>query len=416
VISPRNTDLLLESPLLPPPIWEDAPGFATEAELREIYDRLSRIPGPAQPDLPVRFGWGPGEPGMLRYNRVEALSVGARVSVPLPRVTVEAVARLGAADLHPNAELLLRRETLLRTLELRGYHQLTTVDESRRALGAGNSMSALLFGRDEGEYFRATGAALTLAPPAQRRRAWDARFYAEAHRGVTRGTHIALPRAWSDSIFRDNIAALPTQQAGAAVRFRPWWGTDPFAAQFGIDVSLLGEQVRFPDGAGSGAVLRGQATLRGALPLPGRLRLGAEAGAGLARGTLEHDTFGAVPPQRLFYLGGASTLRGHEPGTLRGTEMARGRLELARTLPFGGLAAFTDYASTAGSTSGSAALRPAGVNSSGSSELWAAGVGLSILDGLVRIDLAHGIGPRRGWQAEAARRGWRLDLHVDAVL
>jgi len=39
-----------------------------------------------------------------------------------------------------------------------------------------------------------------------------------------------------------------------------------------------------------------------------------------------------------------------------------------------------------------------------------------VLDGLIRIDLAHGIGGRTGWQANAARRGWRLDLHLDAVL
>ncbi|HSJ23540.1 MAG TPA: hypothetical protein VK929_02575 [Longimicrobiales bacterium] len=413
ILAPRDQDELLRHPMLPPPIWEDAPGFATEAELQEMADRISRIPGPARPDLPVRFGWGPGEPGMLRYNRVEALSVGARVTLPLPHVTVEAVGRIGAADLHPNAELLLRRETMRRTLELRGYHQLATVDESRRALGAGNSLSALLLGRDEGEYFRATGASVTLAPPAHRRRAWDIRLYAEAHGDVERGTHIAVPRAWRDDVFRENIAAYESRQAGAAIRVRPWWGTDPTAAQFGIDVLMQGEHTWFPDDAGTGAVVRAQATLRGAVPLTAGVRLGAELGAGLAHGTLDHATMDGVPPQRLFYLGGASTLRGYGPGTLWGPEMLRGRLELARTFSFGGLAAFGDYARTSsGTITGGTALG----DGEWTNELFAAGAGLSLLDGLVRLDLAHGIGPRRGWQAEQARRGWRLDLHVDAVL
>jgi hypothetical protein len=410
MLTPRNPDLLLESELLPPPIWEDAPGFLQESELREIHDRIAAVAGPRRPDLPVRLGWGLTEPGTLRYNRVEALSIGARLTVPLPHVTVEAVGRIGAGDLHPNAELLLRRETLRRTLELRGYHQLTTADESRRALGPGNSLSALLLGRDEGEYFRATGASLTLAPPAFRRRSWEVRLYAEAHDDVGRGTHIALPRLWHDSVFRPNIAAWETTQLGAALHFRPWWGLDPFGPQFGIDALLQGELTELPADGRAGwslqpdaHVLRGRVTLRGALPLPGRLRAGAEAGIGVARGATSHAELSSVPPQRLFYLGGASTLRGYEPGTLRGPEMARGRLELARTLSFGNVAVFGDYARTS-------------MRHQWTSELWAAGAGLSLIDGLVRVDLARGVGPRRGWQAQAARQGWRLDLHLDAVL
>jgi hypothetical protein len=409
-LTPRDESLLLESDMLPPPIWENAPGFLSESELREIHDRIAAVAGPPRPDLPIRFGWGPSEPGSMRYNRVEALSVGARVTVPLPHVTVEAVARIGAGDLHPNAELLLRRETLRRTLELRGYHQLTTVEESRRALGPGNSLSAFLLGRDEGEYFRATGASLTVAPPAFRRRSRELRLYAEGHRAVERGTHIALPRVWNDSVFRDNISAYPTSQVGTALQLRPWWGTDPFGIQFGIDALLQAELVEV-DGVRAVAwhtlpsehVLRGRVTLRGAAPLPGRLRVGAEAAVGAARGSLGHSHFGSVPPQRMFYLGGASTLRGYEPGTLWGPEMARGRLELARTFSFGSLAAFGDYARTSS-------------QGNWTNELYAAGAGLSLLDGLIRVDLARGVGPQRGWQAEAARQGWRLDLHLDAVL
>jgi hypothetical protein len=410
VMTPRDSSLLLDHELLPPPAWANADGFPTEAELRRIYDRVASVVGPSRPDLPVRFGWGYGEPGMLRYNRVEALSVGARLTAPLPYATLTATARIGAGDLHPGADLLLARETMRRTLELRGYHELATVEPSRHAFGAGNSLSALLFGRDEGEYYRTTGVALTYAPPPLRRRSWELRTYIEHQDAARRHTHVALPRLWHDSVFRPNIAAYETMNFGTLLLVRPWWGIDPLGAQFGLDMMLQAEGVEFLE-AGDRAwyqlprehVVRGRVTARTAVPLPGGLRAGAEAGIGAVRGSFAHSGFASVPPQRLFYLGGARTLRGYEPGTLWGPDMARGRLELARAFSFANLAVFTDYGRTS-------------QGSDWTSELWSAGAGASLLDGLVRLDLAHGIGARRGWQAAAARRGWRLDLHLDAVL
>jgi hypothetical protein len=380
-ISPADQSRLLDSELLPPPIWSDAAGFMTAAELESIYERLASIPLPARPGQPVRFGWGYGEPGMLRYNRVEALSVGARVTAPLPHVTLLATGRLGAGDLHPNAELRLLRETMRRTLELRGYHELAAAEPSRQPFGAGNSLSALLFGRDEGEYYRATGGELTLAPPPMRRRSWDMRAYVERQDAVTRTTHVALPRMWADSVFRPNIAADEATQLGALLQLRPWWGTDPLRAQFGVDLLLQAEAGDFEHG-------RGRLTLRGAAPLGTKARIGVEAGAGTSHGS--------VPMQRLFFLGGASTLRGYEPGTVAGTSMARARLELARATPYANLAVFSDWGWAGHRTE----IRRA-------DHRWSVGAGASFLDGLVRLDLGHAL---------HAPRGWRLDLHLDAVL
>jgi hypothetical protein len=381
VLGPRDTLALLTSELLPPPVWRDAPGFATEAELKGLYDRLASIASPRPQAQPLRFGWGFGEPDMIRYNRVEALSVGARATLPLPAAELSAIARIGLADLHPNVELRALRESMRRTLELRAYHALATADESRNALGMGNSTAALLFGRDEGEYYRATGAALTWAPPATRRRAWDLTSYVEHQDDVERNTHVALPRMWNDSVFRPNITADEATQYGAALRVRPWWGTDPMRAQFGMDLLMQAE-------AGDYEHARGRLVLRAAAPLFAGLRIGAEAGAGTSTG--------AVPVQRLFFLGGASTLRGYEPGTVAGTSMARARLELARSYPFANLAVFSDW--------GWAGDRTEIVRAN---QRLAVGVGASLLDGLIRLDLAHGL---------REPRGWRLDLHMDAIL
>jgi hypothetical protein len=381
VLVPRDSARLLNSELLPRPIWSEAPEFMSENELEKLYDRVAAVASPAKPDLPVTFGWGFREPDMVRYNRVEALSIGARVTVPLPYVRVEGIARLGAGDLRPNLALRAVRENAHRTLELRGYHELMTVEESGAALGFGNSASALLLGRDEGEYYRAIGASLGMAPPSARRHWYDARAYIERQRAVSRNTHIAVPRIWSDSVFRSNIVADAATQVGALLHLRPWWGTDASRAQLGLDLLLQAEAGDFEHG-------RARLTVRSAVPVGEKLRVGAEAAVGTSTGTVRR--------QRWFYLGGASTLRGYEPSTIAGTAMARGRLELARTYGFGNLAIFTDWG-WAGDRSDIQRV----------DQRWAVGAGASLLDGLVRVDLARGL---------RAPRGWRVDMHLDAIL
>jgi hemolysin activation/secretion protein len=95
-------------------------------------------------------------------------------------------------------------------------------------------------------------------------------------------------------------------------------------------------------------------------------------------------------------MGGTHTIRGQRPGTLEGDSywLARGELGL-----------------------GGSVLRPVtfyDVGWAGERREWSegtgarrgAGVGLSILDGLARIDLARGVHPRTGWRAH---------LYVEAV-
>jgi hypothetical protein len=383
VLTPRDTAGMLTSDQLPPPVWRDSPGFATEEELTGMYDRLASIAGPVMhaQRQPLRFGWGWGEPDMVRYNRVEALSIGARVTLPLPAAELSAVGRIGLGDMHPGIELRALRQSMRRTLELRAYHALATADDTRNAFGIANSTAALLLGRDEGEYYRATGASLAWAPPSFRRRSWDLTGYVERQDDVARNTHVSFTNLWNDSVFRPNITADEATQYGAALRVRPWWGTDPAGAQFGVDLLVQGE-------AGDFAHARGRLMLRAAAPLFAGLRLGAEAGAGTSTGD--------VPVQRLFFLGGASTLRGYEPATVAGTSMARARIELARSYPFANLALFSDW--------GWAGDRTDIVSAN---QRLAVGVGASLLDGLIRLDLARGL---------RAPRGWRLDLHMDAVL
>jgi hemolysin activation/secretion protein len=118
--------------------------------------------------------------------------------------------------------------------------------------------------------------------------------------------------------------------------------------------------------------------------------LGVEAALG--------TTFGDGTPQRQWFLGGANTLRGYPAGSARGSSFTRARLNLART--------FDDIGSV--SVFGDAGWAGDRGDFDGGNILYGVGVGGSVLDGLVRFDLSHGLtGPQKQF---------RIDLYADALL
>ena len=118
------------------------------------------------------------------------------------------------------------------------------------------------------------------------------------------------------------------------------------------------------------------------------IRLGLEAGAGKG--------WGGLTTQRMWHLGGPSSLRGYDLRRLTGTSFVRARGELARTYSFGSLSLFSDVAW-------------AGESESYHFEdaLYSVGVGLSLADGLVRMDSAWGL---------RQPRAYRFDLYLDTIL
>ena len=384
---PADPGWLRESPELPPPIWEDAPGFASERELSELFQSLADLPTPPLQGVPTSVRWGLQRPDLVRYNRVEALSLGMRAQVrpqtPVGPITVTGVGRLGVADLHPNARLDVVRETLERRVTLSGFHELAAVDERGRHLELGNSLNAALFGRDDGDYYRRSGAWLEWTPPVTGRQSFRVRAFAERHQAVAREADFALGRAFDgDWHFRDNLAADEGWDVGGLLLVSPWWGTDPSLAQAGLDLSLMGSS------GGDFEYARASLTGRAALPLPGHMRLGLEAGGGTSTGTL--------PVQRTWYLGGPSTLRGYGPRVLAGPDFVRARAELQRRVRFGAVSVFGD--------AGWAGARELWDSDAA---LWSLGAGVSLLDGLIRLDLARGM---------RAPTGYRFDAYLDGVL
>lgn len=377
-IIPIDSTTLVSSAYLPPSIYDEGEGLLTDSEMRQIVAQVSRgTPAPWQLLRPT-IRWKPLD--LWRYNRVEGLSGGVRADLELGRASADATLRLGLADLAPNAEIGLSTASVASARRLALYRRLDAVGADDRSLGTGNSLTALFFGRDDGDYFRALGAELVRRPAASADGlTW--RAYLEHQSGARKHTDFSIPGLFGDADFRENIRADDADQVGAEIALRGTRGLNPAGWRGAATLSLQGE-------AGSYGFVRPSVRLLGAAPLPRSLVGSLEIAGGTA--------FGEVPVQSLWYLGGARTMRGYGGNAARGDAFWRGRAEIAGAAPGVRLVLFSD-AGWAGDRN-DVQIDPL---------LLSAGAGVSFLDGLIRLDLARAI---------REPTGWRLDLHLDAAL
>ncbi len=395
-IAPKDPSVLTTSLYLPPPIWDDAPGFASEEDLKKSMQTLADLPQVPTEGVPWHFNWGWARQDLLRYNRVEGPAVGGRFQTQLSSflgpLDFRASGFFGFADLQPKARLELERATVTRRTRLGAYRELHVTEPRGRYLDMGNTLNAFLFGRDDGDYYMATGADLVWRPPETSRQSYKVRLYGERQDAVSNKTDFALFRAFDgDETFRQNIQADRLEEVGGEVTLSPWWGTDPQAPQVGLELYGQGAVWRHPGTTESERYARLRGTLRVASSLDdGTWRLGLEAAAG--------TSWGQVPLQRNWFLGGPITLRGYDVDAISGTTLTRGRLEVARVFSDAvAVSAFSDVG-WAGPRRMVDRARP----------LWGVGVGGSLLDGLIRMDISHGLrGPARSL---------RLDLYLDAIM
>jgi len=376
VALPADTVALARSPDLPEPITTGAP-LMSGKESAELAGELRRVA--ADPWIFTRPSIRRA-PMLLRYNRVEGLSVGARQSVDFGPIGADGTLRVATATGEPDVEVGVSRESAARRLRLAGYRRLAAANPAERPLGLGNSLAALLWGRDNGDYFRATGVELRGAPPRSERPWLEWRLFGEHQHPVNTETDVTLRGAFSSFDFRPNLAADRAGQFGAAVTLRPIAGASLLGIEWGAELGLEGQ-------TGTYRFARPSLGVRGALPL-GPLSAAVEAAAG--------TSFGTVPAQGLWRLGGPGTLRGYDGSTAAGTAFWRGRGEVGGHSGAARITLFSDLG-WAGARDAFTIQHP----------LWSAGAGFSVLDGLFRIDLAR-----------ALRRptGWRLELYMDGAL
>jgi|KBSSwiStaDraftv2_1062776.scaffolds.fasta_scaffold04803_7 surface antigen Omp85-like protein len=378
VIVPLDTLSLLTSPTLGEPVLQMG-DLITEAELRGLADAIRGLPGaPGTPQVEM-----PRNLRALlrnaRFNRVEGLSLGITGGFQTGRFGIDALGRIGFADLEPNAELGASLTGQRSRFRLGGYRRLATVNPDTRPFGVVNSVWGVLAQRDDGDYFRSLGVEVT----GQNRETggWSWRLYAERQKPAGVETEFSLPHLFNeDRHFRPNVVADRADQFGASLTLR---GNKPLSRSFqvGGDVTL--------DAAGGDYQFgRGSATLRAIVTPRALLAVAVEASAGV--------TTGSLPLQSRFYLGGPASLRGYDGAVIAGAAYWRGRVEVGNSFPAVRLMAFSDIG-WAGPRDAFTRGRP----------LIGSGVGASLLDGLVRMDLSRAL---------RAPTGWRFDLYFDGRL
>ena len=369
MLSACNEDDLARSPELKGSIYGDGEALFTEtdfAKLRRDAEGAFRMERQAkfQP-LPAVITWG-WKNGMTRYNRVEGLSVGALVEKTLGNGYVsEYSARIGLADLQPNGEATIKRANVRREWRATGYRRLATATAWGDPFALGPSAVALLFGRDDGLYYRTLGAeASGFVQPSPDGFVLTWRIYAERQDSAPLRTHFSAANAVNDVRFLPNIQAEVGIYEGVSLVAMRAWGSDPR----GTRMSSLWRA----DGAtGPKQYGRGSLELTLSQGIGGR----TEATLTAAGGT----SVGRLPVQRLWYLGGPQTVRGFGPGAMVGDAFWFGRFELARGHPVARPSLFADIG-----WAGPRSAQPATDNL-----ISGIGLGLSVIDGLLRLDLAR---------------------------
>ena len=373
---------LLTSAELPPSLYGDIEQLTSAAELSKLAERLKRLTSPPWQLQKPTFSWGLGGNGLARYNKVEGLSVGARTEFDFGRLRANATARFGVADLEPKLELGITRSTHTGQTRLGAYRTLNVMDNASGFGTISASLNALLFGRDDRDYYRVTGFDLTRRPPEAGTQWYQLRLFAEAQRPVSRETDFSLKHALDDAhLFGPNRPANRADQAGGQLTLRAFAGQNPAGLRWTGELTVLGS-------AGTYDFTRESALMQLSFPLPSRFVGGLEAAAGFSTGP--------VPTQSLWYLGGSRTVRGYNIGTINGTAFWRGRAEIGTSLPVARLVGFTDL--------GWAGDRN---NIADRASMLSVGAGVSLLDGVLRMDLARAL---RG------ERGWKFHVSVDGVM
>lgn len=377
---PCDRDKLRNSDALP----------SADVSTDDLFDLSSRNQLLDALGLSLQPGWGPMRPTIrtgldqIRYNRVEGLSVGLLGQQVLGAgYTAHATARLGHADLYVNGELGLERSNGRHTAFGSVYRRLTaTAPEWGNPLSFGPSIPAILYARDEGFYYRATGVEVG-ERRVMRQGAFEWRLFTEQQRTAGDSTVVdtwSLGRSLGIGQFRTNFDASRISVTGLGASWSRAFGSDPS----GLRVASV---VRAEGGTGTVTYGRSAFELQATRPLR-RVTVALTGSAGTSVGDL--------PPQRGWFVGGLRTVRGNPPGSAFGNAFWFGRAEIGTKFGAVRPVVFHD-AGWAGDRDAFGQGRT----------LRGAGGGISFLDGIFRLDVARNL---------ARRGGWRTDLYFEAPI
>jgi hypothetical protein len=366
-----NDSLLINSPYLPTSIYTSADSILGTSNRDEMLEQLGmRLQPRFSPQRPLlRYGLGDG---LMRYNRVEGFSPAIGLQQQFGAgLTADGLVRMGTADRKLNGELGFSLSDGRRTYRLGGYRRLVASNDWGNPLSFGSSFQALVFGRDEGFYYRGTGAELLISSHKNPYVEW--RLYGERQGNAEVRTNFSVANKLSDREFPANIIAEEGDVFGARFRLQHSLGENP-------DALRLFTTLRAENALGDHTFARGllDATLSEVFFQRISVSLSVSGGSSM----------GHLPLQRQFSVGGTQSVRGQRAGTLFGDAFWMSRLELGSA------------------NAGARQVLFADLGWAGNREDWprqsraisGVGVGWSLLDGLIRMDLARGIHPGKAWR------------------
>ena len=346
----------------------------SEGELRDLRRTLDRIGFAGSAYSGLHLAWG-AQDRLTRYNRVEGLSTGLAAAFAVaPRIAVRVEGRYGFADREFGGEVRLRGGAEDRRKEVAIFRRLSSSTEWATPESLGASLAAALWGGDYTPFHRSVGAEAVVQRES-RSLTQEVRVFVERHESAVRGTHAHLSRLWTDRALRENPEATEGSWGGAALRLRGEAGADPGRLQvFG---AIRGEAATGSSDYGRGWVSGGITA-----PLLPRLAFAVEGGVG--------GTVGDLPAQRHFFPGGPSVFRAAPAGEFSGKAFWFARGELGSGFPALRTVAFVDVL---------------GLNSRetfrSDEPVVAVGGGISLLDGLFRLDVARVVQGGSGWRVVA---------------
>ena len=318
--------------------------------------------------------------GMLRYNRIEGLSPGIGVDRELGQgYNAGALARIGFADHQPLAEAYLQRGNVATSIRGTLYRRLDIANDWGNPMGLGAAISAVLFGRDDGIYYRTAGAELTgvrRSPNDRLIMSW--RLFGEQQLTAHVATQRSFANVASTTPFDSNIVANEGWVYGASSGVAYAWGLDPRG--FVVTGNTRIEAARWRDNYARGMT---ELTVAHGFGATGQLKLTGASGYSV----------GDLPVQRGWYIGGPYTVHAYRVGTVAGDAFWMGRGEIASGHPVFRPVLFGDIG-WAGQRNQFTTASP----------ISSAGAGFAALDGFVRFDVSRAISPGRQW---------RLDLYFE---
>lgn len=295
---------------------------------------------------------------IVRFNRVQGLSVGAGYEIRpgIKFTSLLFAGRFGFSDKRLTESVTLRRDAPEGRLDVRAFHTVAEVEPWTRGLGVGNSINALFLGHDDADYYLQSGGSVTSTWNDGLLQDVEIRLSYEHHKSMETAATSVIAGLWGSRILPENASV----EEG-------WFLRGAISRTVRLGVVTLGPGAEALLGEGSSAV---------------RAWGGAEVGFGLpwVNGVLRVHAGvmrGDSPPQMLFRLGGPQTIRGFAYGARTGRAFWTAQLDAALGGPrLIAPVLFVDVGDTFSSD-----------------PLIGLGGGMSLLNGLVRIDVAKGLRP-----------------------